>query len=414
MAKDWKTLFQPKLNIAWLPFEQVFLRVTQLPAGDFNETLSMVELQLEKLSPLPVTQIVWNIQILPHRVDNLQTVIVIIVARDLVQEFLGQLEGQGYLADQLELPMLDQLQATPIGGDGAWIYPGNTAGKFTALVAWWYGGTLRNLGLLHLPAVENRDVLLKEQLTQMAWSGELEGWLTAAPRWHLVADETAAAIWQPMFRSWLGQPVETVSPLSQSQLASLTTKRAARAEAKANILPAEYSTRYQQQFFDRLWIRGLLTLLAIYGFGVLIYFAVLQIQDYRTDQVTTQVAGLSHNYTNTLQLKAQLDLLLDREALKFASLDCWRKTAELLPEGVTLISFEFRNGKTMVLNGKAPADQRSVIPDFNEALRKTTTLDGKPMFETVTPPAEKLDAGNNTISWNFNADLARATEETSQ
>ncbi len=413
VAKDWKTLFQPKLNIAWLPFEQVFLRVTQLPAGDFNETLAMVELQLEKLSPLPVTQIAWNIQILPQRVDNLQTVIVIIVARDLVQEFLGQLEGQGYLADQLELPMLDQLQATPITGDGAWIYPGNTAGKFTALVAWWYGGTLRNLGLLHLPAVDNRDTLLKEQLTQMAWSGELEGWLTAAPHWHLVADETAAANWQPMFRSWLGQPVESVSPLSQSELAKLTARRAARSEAKANILPVEYSARYQQQFFDRLWIRGLLALLAIYGFGVLIYFAVLQVQDYRTDQVTTQVAGLSRDYTNTLQLKAQLDLLQEREALKFAALDCWKKTAELLPEGVTLESMEFRNGKTLVLNGKAPADQRNVITDFNEALRKATINNGQPLFEKVVPPNEKLLGGNSTIQWNFSADLGR-TEEASQ
>ena len=168
----------------------------------------MVELQLEKLSPLPVTQIVWSIQVLPQQVDNLQSVIVVIVARDLVEEFLGKLEGQGYLADQLELPMLDQLLATPVNGDGAWIYAGQSGGKFTALVAWWYGGALRNLGLLHVPAAENRDAMLKEQLTQMAWAGEVEGWLTSAPRWHLVADEATAADWQPMFRSWLGQPVE--------------------------------------------------------------------------------------------------------------------------------------------------------------------------------------------------------------
>ena len=35
------------------------------------------------------------------------------------------------------------------------------------------------------------------------------------------------------------------------------------------------------------------------------------------------------------QLKAQLDILQNRQALKYASLDCWRKTAELLPDGVT-------------------------------------------------------------------------------
>src|SRR5579859_4163646 len=72
VAKDWKTLFMPKLNVALLPIDQVFLRVVQLPGGDFHETLSMVELQLEKLSPLPVTQIAWTIQVLPRHADNQQ------------------------------------------------------------------------------------------------------------------------------------------------------------------------------------------------------------------------------------------------------------------------------------------------------------------------------------------------------
>src|SRR5262249_37411528 len=48
VAKDWRSLWQQKLNIAWLPPEQVFLRVAQFPLSDFNETLAMVELQLEK------------------------------------------------------------------------------------------------------------------------------------------------------------------------------------------------------------------------------------------------------------------------------------------------------------------------------------------------------------------------------
>src|SRR5437667_10949260 len=154
VAKDWRTLWQPKLNIAWLPPEQVFLRVAQFPASDFNETLSMVELQLEKLSPLPVAQIVWSIQVLPHAAGNMQTVIVMIVARNVVEEFLGELEGQGYLADRLELPVVDQLQATAITADGAWIYPEALGGKNTGLAAWWYGGILQNIDLLTLPAAD--------------------------------------------------------------------------------------------------------------------------------------------------------------------------------------------------------------------------------------------------------------------
>src|SRR5688572_13639606 len=58
--KDWQTLYKPRLNIAWLPADKVFLRVVQLPPADnFAETMSMVELQLEKISPLPTAQVVW-------------------------------------------------------------------------------------------------------------------------------------------------------------------------------------------------------------------------------------------------------------------------------------------------------------------------------------------------------------------
>ena len=63
IAKQWSSLWSPKLNIAWLPAENVFLRVVELPASNFEETLAMVELQLEKFSPLPVAQIVWTMHV---------------------------------------------------------------------------------------------------------------------------------------------------------------------------------------------------------------------------------------------------------------------------------------------------------------------------------------------------------------
>jgi hypothetical protein len=410
VAKDWKGLFQPRLNIAWLPVEKVFLRVTQVPVSEFSETLSMVELQLEKLSPLPVTQIVWSIQVLPHAVDNLQTIIVIIVARDLVQQFLGELELQGYLADRLELPILDQLQATPITEDGAWLYPGATGGNFVGLVAWWYGGVLRNLGLVHVPAGVTSAAVLKEQLAQMSWAGELEGWLTSPPRWHLVADEATAAEWQPLFRVWLGRAIEVTAPMSTSELAALTANRAARAESKIGILPVDYSERYQQQFVDRLWMRGLGAVLAVYVAGVLIYFAALAFQGISADNTERQFNSMSTAYTNALKLKAQLQILQDRQALKNASLDCWKATAETLPVNVTVQGLEFRNGK-FTLNGSAPADQQQAVLEFNDRLRKHLDPDGHPLFTKMDPPVMQVGPGG-AVNWHFSGELARSTEET--
>src|SRR5215469_4578576 len=102
VAKSWNALWQPKLNVAWLPAGTVFLRVIELPKGPFDETVAMVELQLEKLSPMPVAQIVWTIHALPQAAGDVQTVIVVMAARSVVEEFLGRLEGKNFLADRLE------------------------------------------------------------------------------------------------------------------------------------------------------------------------------------------------------------------------------------------------------------------------------------------------------------------------
>ena len=48
VAKTWRSLWQSKLNVAWLPPENIFLRVIELPGNSFEETLAMTELQLDQ------------------------------------------------------------------------------------------------------------------------------------------------------------------------------------------------------------------------------------------------------------------------------------------------------------------------------------------------------------------------------
>jgi hypothetical protein len=403
VAKDWRSIFQPRLNVAWLPVDQVFLRVAQLPIGDFDETLQMVELQLEKLSPLPVTQICWSIHSLPGHVENLQTIIITIVARDIVERYLGELEGKGFLADRLELPMVDQLQATPITGDGAWVYPGADPGKFSALIAWWYGGVLRNLALLHVPAAENRGELFKEQITQMAWAGELEGWLSAAPHWHLVADEAVAAAWMPLFQTATGQSPEIIQPLGESDLAALTANRAAHANPKSNILPAEFAARYHSQFVDRLWMRGVGTVIIGYLVVVMVYMAVAGWKGMSADSTERDMRNLSGVYTNCLQLKAKVQILKDRQDLKNAALDTWKITAELLPEGLTVQSLEVKSDKSFTLFGSGPKDSETTVTDFNDAMRKYSK-DAQPFFANMETALTRVTG--NGISWSFGGQLA--------
>jgi hypothetical protein len=424
VAKSWGTLFKSKLNIAWLPADNVFLRVAQFPASNPEETRAMVELQLEKLSPIPVTQALWTMQVLAPQAAPMgapeaaptgesaapQTIVVILVARDVVEEFLGKLEGQGYMADRLELPMLDQLQATRTAGDGAWVYPETHGLGNRALVAWWYGGVLQNLALLSMDAGPNRIASLKDQLTQMTWAGELEGWLTSAPRWHLIGD--TSDLWFNVLREALDQPVDVMPPVPAPELAAMTAKRAARAAPGDTLLPQEFAVRYQQQFVDRLWGRGLLAALAVYAVCIAIYFVALTVFGHLTSRVEAQTAGISENYTNSIKMKEMLGVLKQRETLKFAALDCWEAVAENMPTGLTLESLNFNDGKTLSLRGSAPTDQVSAITDFYDNLRKWKN-GTQAMFDTEggDPPHTAVNPGGATVSWNFDLDLKQSGKQ---
>ena len=442
IAKSWSSLWQPRLNVAWLPPENVFLRVIELPKSNFEETFAMVELQLEKLSPMPVTQIVWTIHILSRysdpsrqneaetgtkaeaatsaetKAEDLQTVVVVIAERSVVEEFLGKLEGRGYLADRLEVPMLDQLEATPATEDGlsrqseaaadVWIYPVALAGQSAALVAWWCGGALRNLSFVVVPPGDGRAKNLKAQLAQLAWAGELEGWLTLPPgNWHLVADPVNAAEWENALREGLNEPVQVTPPLPPAELAAHTARRAASSGSRATLLPVEFPARYHQQFVDHLWLRGLVTTGVLYAIGVAIYFCAVVFLSIQTHKVEQAVADQSGSYTNTLQLKAQYDVLKERQELKYAALDCWKIVAEQLPSNITLQRFSFADGKKLSLSGTAAPDQINTLFDFNTALQKVTA-NGRPMFSSQGgEPVNPRQTANN-VTWSFSLQLQNA------
>jgi hypothetical protein len=409
VGKDFRSLWKKKLNVAWLAPEHVFVRVIQLPSTDFGEILSMVELQLEKLSPMPVAQTVWSFHILPQGTGNLSTVVVLIAARAAVEEFLGQLEEQRFMADRLELPLLDQIQATPITENGAWIYPQASAGANGALVAWWCGGVLESLGFVSLPDL-NRGASLKEQLLQMAWAGELEGWLKEAPRWHLVAEAPEAEKWEAALREALEEPIRTYRPLPAPELAARTARRAAQADPRANLLPAEFSSRYQQQFVDRLWMRSLLGVAGLYLVGVLIYFIAVAYASWRVRGVEQEVARRGPAYTNAIELRDLYFVLRDRQELKYAALDCWKVLAELLPASVNLESFNFSDGKKLTLVGSAPSDALQQLLDFETAMRKAT-INGQVLFDSNPTRGENLRyaaMGPNTYRWNFSVELKRS------
>ena len=421
VGKDWQTLFQPRLNIAWLASDKVFLRVLQLPKADAEETRSMVDLQLEKISPLPVAQIVWSFEVVPmmrqgglgeqlqpHATGELQTVIVMMVARNHVEDYLGQLDAHGYVADRLEMPMLDQLLGLKVDDDGVWIFPGIGANPNACLEAWWYGGVLQYVGVLHLPEGANRAAAFQEQMAQTAWAGESEGWITSDPKFKLVADEATAAAWQPLFDP--SQPVEVVAPTAQPQLAQVTARRVASNGKTTNLLPPEFTARYKQRFVDYLWMRALAGAVVLYLLGVVVYAGFAKVAQFRYSYLQEEAIGLGSQYTNTMQLKEKVTVMQDTLDLQYAALECYRAIAQELPTELTLRSIRFDQGRKVTYSGTASPDDRTKVLDLNEKMLRATMRD-QPLFARVNAPDIRPAPGGQTVSWSFACKLKRAESQ---
>jgi hypothetical protein len=328
-----------------------------------------------------------------------------------VEEFLGKLESKGYLADRLELPFLHQLLATQISGDGVWLYPRASGSQFFCLAAWWYGGVLRELVLQHLPRTEEAGAILAGQVNNMAWSGELEGWLTSAAVLHVVADEATAEEFRRL--AGLDAGVETITPLAGKDLAEAAARRAASGTG-VNLMPEEFGVRYKGQLVDRLWMGGLGALAVIYIVGVVLYFGWLQVIQFQRGRVETQLAELSGSYTNALQLKAKVQVLQEQFSLKFAALDAWKVTAQLLPDDLRLTSFSVSKGKSVSFFGDTTVESVPKVTEYNRAVvNASLDTNGGVFFSTVKPPQiqTRNAQGVNQATWSFSAEIKRTEVE---
>ena len=407
VRKGWSNFWQPAINVAWLPTNQVFLRVVQLPACEPSELPAMVEFQLEKLSPLALGQIVWTAEPLPSPEGQAQTVIVVIAARNAVEDYLAGLEGVGYLADRLELPCLQELLASGSLREGVRIYARRDKDQLNVLLAWWNDGRLQNLNLLNLTATEAAGLELAEAFKQVVWAGEMEGWLSTNLACQVVAEPEVRAMLEPALAHATPGGITAANPPPFAEVAA----RSAGGRSTGNLIPPDFAARYRQQYIDRLWMRGLAALGLVYLVGLVIYFGALKVVEFQKAGVDREIKTLAQQYNSALQLKARLQVLQDQFSLKYAALDCWKAAAENLPEEMTLSTLTFQRGKKLVLFGNVPADQQSKVTEYNAALSKAT-INGQPVFSQVNTRSIVAPPGaGRPANWSIDCDIKRTEVE---
>jgi Tfp pilus assembly protein PilN len=185
----------------------------------------------------------------------------------------------------------------------------------------------------------------------------------------------------------------------------LAATRAARNQSTANLLPAEFATRYRQQLVDRLWMRGLGAVVVLYLLGIAAYFVGVQIETYRRDRLRQEVTLLASSFTNALTLKERVRVFQEQAGLKYAALECWRIASELLPPEVTLETINFQGGDRLFLSGTVASDNQEKVTQFRSDLRKAR-VEGTPVFdEDQVGSPQFTPRGPNLHRWDFTANF---------
>ncbi len=401
-ARDWQQLVRPRLDVAWFDASSVFLHLLELPTTDPAEMASMVELQLEKLSPLPVNQVAWSAEPLGPAGSTSTAVIVVLAPHSDVDRRLVELEEHGFVTDRLEVALVREL-AEVAKGDGLWLLTDPDLAPNVAIAAWNLGDRWRRVDLLHLPAdpVAAADFLGKT-LTQTAWAAELDGWLDHTPRVRIVSPAALALAWVPTLEEWSGQPVETLPCLRREAVAARTAACQLRGTA-GSLVPVDRVARNRQKYVDRLWLSGLGTIGILYLVVVLGYMARLTYLESQRDDEKVNLKGLALQYTNALALKAQVAVLQEQVNLRFAALDSWKAVVDRLPETMTLSTLNFIRGRTLRIDGTAAEQARGDVLRFNSDLGKVMVRD-TPLFSKVRAPRIDTRPGGN-VGWSFEMEL---------
>ncbi|MBX3748101.1 MAG: hypothetical protein KF833_22565 [Verrucomicrobiae bacterium] len=408
VGKGWSQLIRPRLNIAWLHESPVFVQLVHLPTDDPAEVPAMLELQIEKLSPMPVGQVVWSHEVLPQRGPAGLPVLLLVAERDGVESLLSRLEGRGFLVDRIETPLLTLLARTTFPRDGAYVFLFRLGERPVCLAGWVAEGALRVLNRVNFTDDDRWAKQVSEELHRLAWAGELEGWAGPFREAHLVADEGTLGEWREPIERALGMTVHGIPSPGDAVLAGFCAGRAAKGQGQGNLLPSEFAARYRQQQTDRLWMGGLGAVFGAYLVAVLLYFGAVEVQKFRYEKLAQEVASVSAGFTNTLRIRAQAQVLQETVNLRFAALDCWLATVESMPEELALESLAFSGGQSVVISGNAPVDQEPRITEFWAALRRKVVGNTNLFSEVqLRPTVVRSVRGQQQIQWSFHCRLQR-------
>jgi len=194
--------------------------------------------------------------------------------------------------------------------------------------------------------------------------------------------------------------------MSEVDLATATADYATKTAAPGLMLE-DYAKRYRQRFQDSLWMEGIKGVVAMLLLGLVAYFGYGNYLQSKLDDLVLQAKREGTQFTNALSLKARVETLEKRKALKFAALEAWYKVSVELPQELKFSELTFTSDRTLSgktsrqlrIRGSADTGTKNLIFNYQEALTRMEARDGNTLFSEVSSDGTREDTRKKQLTW---------------
>jgi hypothetical protein len=377
-----------------LPFEKTLLRIIRLPTDEPAELRSMVDLQVDKLSPFAPEQTVAAFESLPGATAGTTTVLIAIAQRAVLDEMQATL-GKAALArvDALLLGLWDGLART-----------GQLAehGREFLLVADESGVQVivheSGIPLACTYVAGPFDLSRPDDRSDIG--REVARLLMALETDHGQPTSLSGAVWAaPAAATALAATVGEICGTAcrdldrQSLPAALEgiVRRGGRGAQAIDLTPAAWrQTEQAIRFRRRLWRAAGAVILA-WGLLVSAAFALLAYERRLVGRLNAESQAWLTQANDVRTMRRRVNMIQRYRDRHDSALECLREVSVMLPQGIDLETFTYRKDESVEVAGLASNSQ--IILAFRDR------LNGSPLFKRIVAgPSTRMRDGRFRFS----------------
>lgn len=358
-----------------LPADRLLLRVVDLPTTDPEEIQSMIQLQIEKISPFPVDRLVISHERLSEQ-EGASRVLIAGARREDVDRVGEAFHGASLTPRWLDVDLL---------GWWHWLTKMGRAAKFGREVILFHEAQRQSLIVaqsgvpLALRALPDATGLTPDEKNQMLIE-EVEYTLTSLESEWGGVDHTHYALWHADeaptelaagLKESTGAEVpvhslDELPPLSQA----LAERAAERDGSRIDLAPPEWASADAARSTLRTMILATSILLGVWLLLLGAFHLALGVRRSQLAKVRAEREALVGPVSEVRQIRDKVMFLRRYTDRTFSSLEVLREVAIALPAEMDLSNFTYNKSGSVTIHGEA--GQEDPIYKFVERLQQST------------------------------------------